>query len=115
MNADVKKNQRLWKRTKAVAEQRLAGLEGELTWSPHAHEVMRWVHPKLTLIFYPHRTTAMNYHIRVRAGRCTDRGLLRKAIVALAENSCAFQFPTEREFHQEGVSRAVLEGRGMTP
>jgi hypothetical protein len=112
--ADISKDQRAWKHVKAVAAERLSGLDGALDWSPHAHEVLRWEHPKLTLIFYPHRTSAGNYHIRVRAGRCTHRGLLRECIIALAENSCQFQFPTERAFHDEGLRVAVKEGRRFT-
>lgn len=112
---DVSKDQRAWKHVKAVAASRLAEIGGALDWSPHAHEVLRWSHPELTLIFYPHRTSAGNYHVRVRAGACKSRKLLRRCIVALAENSCQFQFPTERVFHDEGVSLAVKEGRGSTP
>lgn len=110
--ADVSKSKKLWRREFQAAEQRLAGLGGTLEWSSHAYEVFRWCAPGLTLIFYPHRTTAMNHHIRVRKGTCEDQGLLRKAIHALAENSCTFQFPTEREFHREGVDIALKTNRG---
>lgn len=113
--ADTSKDQRAWRPVHEAAAQRLAGLGGALDWSPHSYEVLRWVHPKLTLIFYPHRTRANNYHVRVRAGQCADRGLLRTCIVALAENSCQFQCPTEPLYHSEGVLKALKEGRGFTP
>jgi hypothetical protein len=106
----------VWAKVKQVAQQRLAGLGGALHDSPHDYEVMRWEHPKLTLIFYPHRTTAGNHHIRVRAARCESRAVLRDAIFALAENSCQFQFPTERKLHHEAVHAAIDRGMlGMTP
>lgn len=114
MSTDASKNQKAWKHVQAAAQERLAGLGGRLEWSQHAHEVLRWEHDKLVLIFYPHRTSAGNYHIRVRSGKCADRALLRQAIVALAENSCHFQFPTERAFHDEGVSAALRENRRHT-
>ena len=108
---DESKHRKNWKNERAAAEQRLAKMGGRLDWSDADYEVMRWVHPKLTLIFYPHRTTAGNYHIRVRAGKCLDRALLRECVMALAENTCTFSFPTERAFHDEGVYQAIRENR----
>lgn len=112
MTIDASKDRKAWKRERAAAEARLAALGGRLDWSQHAYEVMRWEHKDLVLIFYPHRTTAGNYHIRIRTGRCSDRDLLRKCIHALAENSCTFSFPTERQFHDEGVTIALKTNRG---
>lgn len=111
---DASKDRKAWKGVHAAAMTRLKGFGGALAWSANQHEVMRWVHADLVLIFYPHRTTAGNYHIRVRAGRCNDRKLLRKCVMALAENTCNFQFPTEPEFHEEGVRQAVTENRPIT-
>lgn len=108
---DVSKDRKGWRHIKSVAEQRLAGLGGVLEWSTVAYEVMRWESQNLVLIFYPHRTSAGNYHIRIRKGRCNDRTLLRKCILAIAENSCNFQFPTERALHDEGVSVALDQKR----
>jgi hypothetical protein len=112
--ADVSKNRKAWKGVHAAAAQRLAHFGGVLAWSEVRHEVLRWVHADLVLIFYPHKTTAGNYHVRVRAGRCADRKLLRKCVMALAENTCNFQFPTEPAFHEEGVRQAVTENRPIT-
>lgn len=112
--ADVSKERRRWANVKQVAQQRLAGMGGKLMDSPHEYEIARWMNPELTLIFYPHRTSAGNYHCRVRTGFCSNRETLRKAIFALAENSCQFQFPSEKKLHDEGVRIALKEGRGMT-
>ena len=111
---DVSKDRKLWARVRDTAQTRLAGLGGKLVASEVQYEIMRWVHADLVLIFYPHRTTAGNYHVRVRAGKCSDRKLLRKCVIALAENSCQFGFPTERAFHDEGVTQAVKENRSFT-
>ncbi len=105
----------MWAAVKQAAQQRLAGLGGQLQDSPHDYEVMRWTHPHLTLIFYPHRTTAGNYHIRVRAAQCTNRKTLEKAIFALAENTCQFSFPTERAIHDRAVRASLQENRPYTP
>lgn len=108
---DVSKNRKQWAAVKQTAQQRLAGLGGKLMDSPHAYEIARWMHPDLTLIFYQHKTSAGNYHARVRAGYCANRETLRKAIFALAENSCQFQFPSEQQWHNEAVSAAIRRER----
>ena len=112
--ADVSKERKLWAGVRDAAQTRLAGLGGRLVASEVQYEIMRWNHADLVLIFYPHKTSAGNYHVRVRAGKCKDRKLLRKCVMALAENTCNFQFPTERAFHDEGVRQAVIENRPMT-
>lgn len=104
----------MWAGVRAAAQTRLAGLGGKFVASGVQYEIMRWAHADLVLIFYPHKTSAGNYHVRVRAGKCNDRQLLRKCVMALAENTCHFQFPTEREFHSEGVTQAVKENRPIT-
>ena len=112
--SDVSKERKMWAGVRAAAQTRLAGMGGKLVVSDVQYEIMRWVHADLVLIFYPHKTSAGNYHARVRAGRCVDRLLLRKCVMALAENSCSFQFPSELRFHAEGVRQAVAENRPMT-
>lgn len=111
---DPSKDQKAWRNVMDAASARLKELGGELIWSPHQYEVARWNHPGCVLILYSHKTSAGNYHVRVRAGKVTDRGILRQAIVALAENSCQFYCPTERGFHSEGVNRALEENRSFT-
>lgn len=111
---DVSKDRRMWANVKQAAQTRLAGMGGELRDSPNDYEVMRWNHPDLTLVFYPHRTTAGNHHIRVRAQHCKSRILLEKVIFALAENSCQFGFPSEPEIHSRATYAAVKEKRSFT-
>jgi hypothetical protein len=107
---DVSKNKKMWANVKRVAADRLSELGGKLMDSPHDYEIARWMNPELTLILYPHKTSANNYHCRVRAGFCSNRDTLRKAIFALAENSCTFQFPTERKLHNEAVMASLKRG-----
>lgn len=111
---DVSKDRRRWAKVKQAAEKRLAGLGGRLIDSSVDYEIARWVSPELTLILYQHKTSAWNYHCRVRAGECKSRDMLRRAIHALAENSCQFQFPSEKKFHDEGVQIALSENRSLT-
>jgi hypothetical protein len=87
-----------------LAQERLAPLGGKLEPGVHDYEAFIFTAPGLRLIFYPHTTKSTgNQHIRVRASKCTDRNMLKRAIYALAENSCTFSFPTERALHDEGV------------
>lgn len=56
-------------------------------WSPHAYEAFRFESKNVKLIFYPHRTSAGHYHIRVRDGGSVDVSLARKLMVKLYEDS----------------------------
>lgn len=117
MNAinDISKNRGAWMHEKHVASVRLSDLGGAIGWSDKQYVAFTWTHEKLTLIFYPHQTKSTgNYHIRVRKGRCTDRGLLVRAIFALAENSCCFGFPSELEIHDKAVFASIKNGRALT-
>jgi hypothetical protein len=90
------------------AKTRLAPLGGVVRPGVHDYEAFIYEGPGVRLIFYPHRTSANNYHIRVRTGGKCEPKALRAAIFALAENSCTFQFPADRRLHDEAV-RAALD------
>lgn len=85
------------------AKDRLAHLGGQVIPGLHDYEAFIYESAKLRLIFYPHKTSAGNHHIRVRTSGKFDKKALRDAIFALAENSCTFQFPADTKLHQEAV------------
>jgi len=89
------------------AQDRLKPLGGKVEPGTADYEAFIFSMPGLKLIFYPHRTTANNQHIRVRACNGADPKLLRKAILALAENTCTFQFPMDKALHREAVGVAI--------
>lgn len=90
------------------ARERLAPLGGVVQAGEHDFEAFTYTLPgKLRLIFYPHRTTAGNHHIRVRVSGKFDPKALRDALFALAENSCTFQCPSHAELHREAVTAAL--------
>lgn len=94
------------------ARERLAPLGGTLEPGVHDYEAFIWTAPGVRLIFYPHTTKGTgNRHIRVRASLDTNKALLKQAIYALAENSCTFGFPTQRQWHDEGVSLKLRRER----
>lgn len=86
-----------------TAKARLATLGGDVLPGEHDYEAFTYSAPGIRLIFYPHRTSAGNYHIRVRAAGKPETKKLRDAIFALAENTCTFQFPAYRSLHDEAV------------
>jgi hypothetical protein len=90
-----------------TAKKRLAPLGGKVEPGVHDYEAFTYERPGLRLIFYPHKTSAQNYHIRVRSVGKTDPKVLRKAIFALAENTCTFQYPMDTKLHQEAVNAAL--------
>jgi hypothetical protein len=91
-----------------TAKERLASLGGQVTPGAHDYEAFVYEVEGLRLIFYPHRTTAGNYHIRIRTSGKFNREVLRKAIFALAENTCTFQFPADPVMHREAVHAALV-------
>lgn len=85
------------------ASNRLAHLGGVVSPGVHDYEAFTYESARLRLIFYPHKTSAGNHHIRVRTSGKFDKKALREAIFALAENSCTFQFPADIRLHEEAV------------
>ena len=49
-----------------MAKEILKDFDGELAWSKNDYEAFIFKSDDMYLIFYPHRTSARNYHIRVR-------------------------------------------------
>lgn len=93
-----------------TAKVRLAPLGGDVLPGEHDYEAFTYSAPGIRLIFYPHRTSAGNYHIRVRAVGKPEPEKLRAAVYALAENSCTFQFPAHRQLHDEAVRHNLRRG-----
>ena len=40
--------------------------QGIIEWSEHDYQIFTFKNEDVTLVFYPHRTSAWNYHVRVR-------------------------------------------------
>ena len=53
-----------------MAAKILKGYDGKLEWSTNDYVAFTFVSEDLKLIFYPHKTSAGNRHIRVRDGGC---------------------------------------------
>lgn len=85
------------------AVRRLAHMGGKLEAGVHDYQAFTFTMPGLRLVFYPHKTSASNYHIRVRTEGTADQGLLVQAIKALRDNnySCTFQFPAHRDLERQ--------------
>lgn len=89
------------------ARERLASLGGIVEPGVHDYEAFTYTASGVRLIFYPHKTSAGNRHIRVRSvGNC-DAQKLQEAIFALAENSCTFQFPEDKKLQDEAKLAAL--------
>lgn len=98
---------RYFKREFETAKERLAPLGGEVTPGEHDYQAFIYQAPGLRLVFYPHKTTAGNRHIRVRPEGKHDKALLKAAIFALAENSCTFGFPSQKQLSNEASIAAI--------
>ena len=56
-----------------IAKEVLAHEHGKLEWSKNDYEAFRFTSEHLVLIFYPHKTSAGNYHLRVRDQHSKNR------------------------------------------
>lgn len=85
------------------AQRRLAPLGGLFEVGVHDYQAFTFTMQGLRLVFYPHRTSASNYHVRVRAEGKADQCLLARAIQALRKDNytCTFQFPSDRKLERE--------------
>lgn len=91
--------------------ERLEPLGGRVVWGEHDYEAFTWECDGLRLIFYPHKVrTTGNVHVRVRSVG-SNAQLLRRAIFALAENSCTFQYPMDRVLHDAAVRASIERDR----
>ena len=56
-----------------IARVVLDGEPGELAWGVHDYEAMTFASADVRLIFYPHKTSAGNYHLRIRDQASKDK------------------------------------------
>lgn len=98
---------RYFRREFLAAKIRLAPMSGVVTPGEHDYQAFVFSMPGLRLVFYPHKTSAGNAHIRVRTEGKFNQKLLNRAISLLAENSCTFQFPQHSERHQKAISPGI--------
>jgi len=82
-----------WQEELTVAKDVLSHYGGEIKVLGYDYEAFRYVSPSVTLIFYPHKTSAGNYHLRVRSQHSKDKklaeALMRKLDKAAGYN-CTF-------------------------
>ena len=75
---------------------------GELTWSEEDYEAFLYETDNIRLIFYPHKTSANNYHIRVRDGGSKNK-IRAQAIMDVIQ----FDLKTDCTFQQKQNYRWV--------
>jgi hypothetical protein len=90
MDINKKQYKKLYKNEFQLATKVLGvGVE----WSPHDYEAFIYKKDTVSLVFYPHRTSAGNYHIRVRDNGSKDKELAKRLMFNLdieAGNNCTF-------------------------
>lgn len=118
------KYQREYKLEFEIARIVLEGEPGELAWGVHDYEAMTFTSPSVRLIFYPHKTSAGNYHLRIRDQGSKSKGraqLLMDRLELGSGNWCTFQSRTssfgrrlalaEREKREFGWAREIAMDR----
>ncbi len=85
--------QKLYADEFAIAMMALIPYGGQLAWSKVKDEAFTYKSPYVSLVFYPHRTSAGNYHLRVRDNGSKNKKLtnsLMKRLDEAAGNNCTF-------------------------
>lgn len=74
------------------AKKRLSDeFHGEIKWGSKDYEAFTYRAHGLSLVFYPHKTSAGGYHIRVRDNGSKDKSRVEKAAHLLnTDHSCTF-------------------------
>lgn len=93
--ADSNKKQypKLYREEFELARTTLATRKGTLEWSSADYEAFIYMEPGVRLVFYPHRTSAGNYHIRIRSSNSKDAALadrLMRELDQAAGYCCTF-------------------------
>lgn len=76
----------------------LSGRNGRLEWSEADYIAFTWKEPAICIVFYPHKTSAGNYHIRVRDQGSRDKALVLRVMDELekaAGYNCTFTRKTK--------------------
>lgn len=87
MTRDINKPRyrKLYREEFDLAAKALAGRNGALDWSTADYVAFVWTEPAVCLVFYPHKTSAGNHHIRVRDQGSRDKALARELMRRLDE------------------------------
>ena len=90
----IRTKPREWQAEFEVAAAVLEGEPGALEWATDDYVAFRYREPGVRIVFYPHRTSALNYHLRIRDEGSKDHArfadLTRRLYVGSGAN-CTFQ------------------------
>ncbi|MEH6566218.1 MAG: hypothetical protein V7756_12890 [Halopseudomonas sp.] len=87
------KYQKLCRDDFKLAAEILAGRNGALDWSEHDYQAFTYRETGVCLVFYLHKTSAGNYHVRVRNQGSKDQKLAKVLMTELDKGSgfnCTF-------------------------
>lgn len=89
-----KRKRRAWQDEFDVAALVLKGEPGTVEWATDDHVTFRYRDPDVRIVFYPHRTSAGNYHLRIRDEGSKDKRRfndLAERLYIGSGFSCTFQ------------------------
>lgn len=87
------KHKEIFREEFELAQKILKDEFGMLKWSFHAYQAFQFKSVDVNLIFYPHKTSAGNYHVRVRDANSKDKqkaNLLMDKLKRESGNNCTF-------------------------
>lgn len=94
---------------------------GYMVWVEHDYQAFQYrIKDDVTLVFYPHKTSAMNHHIRVREQGSKDKARANAIMAVMAidlANDCTFhqkgQWPQHwfKPHEQDKLRKAAMESK----
>lgn len=93
MDANAGNYHKIYKSEFGLAKSILEDEGGHIEWGTNDYEAFLFTKPGVSLVFYPHRTTARHYHIRVRDRNSKDKAEVLRLMAKLEE---AGNFPRNR-------------------
>lgn len=101
-----KKYRKLYAREFEAAKAFLVGnYGGDMKWVPHDYQAFQYILPDVCLVFYPHRTSARSYHIRVRDGNSKNKARAEALMAVIQVDGKKFQ--TICTFHQKNKHHGI--------
>jgi len=93
MDKNAGKYNKFYKEEFELASAILKAERGHIEWSTYDYQAFTFKKPMVSLVFYPHKTSAGNYHIRVRNQGSKDKDQAERIMKMLYKKSghnCTF-------------------------
>jgi hypothetical protein len=100
-----------WAEYISLAKALLKNPPGQFVHAEDAYVAFRYIEPTVRLVFYPHRTTASNQHMRVRVEHCKDMARARNLLLQIVGG---YQSPFGMKNKPPMIRAAIAKAEGQS-